>query len=256
MMKLSGKHVVITGGTSGIGFALAKELIARGNEVLAVDFSEENIKQAQLAEPRLLTKKVDLSNPTERVQLVAAIKKDFPAFDVWVNNAGIQRWINLKNATRDWDYYHQELAINFEAPVHLSTLILPEFLKRSAAAIINVSSGLVLTTGAWVPFYNASKNGVHGFTDALRLQVDDTPVEVFELLPPAVDTNLGGSGEHTYGVSLAEFIPAVIEQIEAGKPAITYGTSAEQYAATKAENQAMTQQVWQQFKENPAFKNA
>lgn len=256
MMELTGKHVVITGGTSGIGLALAKELIAKGNEVLAIDFSEKNINSAKLAEPRLLTKKADLSQAVEREQLVAEIKRDFPAFDVWVNNAGIQRWINLKNATKDWTYYQQELAINLEAPIHLSTLILPEFEKRAAAAIINVSSGLVLTTGAWVPFYTASKNGVHGFTDALRLQVDDTNIEVFELLPPAVNTDLGGSGEHTYGVSLAEFIPAVIQQIEAGQMAITYGTSAEQYAATKEENREMTQLVWQQFKENPAFKEA
>ncbi|MDT2612495.1 SDR family oxidoreductase [Enterococcus dongliensis] len=255
-MKLVNKHIVITGGTTGIGFQLAKHLLEAGNKVLVVDYSEQNINEALKKEPSLQTLQVDLSNPEERVELVGKLEEVFPEYDVFVNNAGIQRWINLQNADKDWSFYHQELAINFEAPMHLSMLTLNHLLTKKEAAIVNVSSGLVINPGAWVPLYTSGKTGLHGFTEALRLQLQDTAVDVFEIFPPAVNTELGGSTEHAYGVAVDEFIPAVLAQIEADQFHVTYGTSKEQFNASKEVNQQTTQNTWEMFKENPTFLNA
>ncbi|MBM7712800.1 SDR family oxidoreductase [Enterococcus xiangfangensis] len=255
-MELVNKHVVITGGTTGIGFNLAKKLLEAGNEVLVVDYSEKNIKEALESAPALKAIQADLSNAEERVKLVGKLEEEFPEYDVFINNAGIQRWINLKNADKDWSFYHQELAINFEAPMHLSILVMNHLLAKKEAAIINVSSGLVLTPGAWVPFYTSGKTGLHGFTETLRLQLQDTAVKIFEIFPPAVNTELGGSSEHSYGVAVNEFIPAVVAQIEDDQFHITYGTSEEQFNATKEFNQQATQNTWDMFKENPTFLNA
>lgn len=255
-MELKGKHIVITGGTTGIGFRLAKALLDLGNEVLVIDFSAENILQAQEKEPRLKAVQSDLSVPDEREKLVVKLLQEFPEFDVLINNAGIQRWINLSHSRNGWQYYHQELAINFEAPMHLITLTLQHLLKKKEAAIINVTSGLVINPGAWVPFYTAGKTGLHGFTESLRLQLQDSAMKVFEILPPAVNTSLGGSNEHSYGVSLDDFIPSVIAQIEDDEFHVTFDTSAVQFAATKEENDRQTQETWDLFKENPTYLNS
>ncbi|GAF40278.1 hypothetical protein FC83_GL003289 [Agrilactobacillus composti DSM 18527 = JCM 14202] len=255
-MELTGHHILITGGTTGIGLALAQALLARGNTVLAVDYSPENIKAAQVKSPQLQTHLTDLSSAAQRVALKDWVQTDFKDIDILINNAGIQRWINLLNLKHDWDWYHQELAINFEAQLHLTMLLLPLITQQPKGAIINVSSGLVTNPGAWVPLYTAAKTGVHGFTQALRLQLQDTPTKVFEILPPAVNTDLGGSGAHTYGVDLSEFIAAVLDQLTQDLPEITYGTSWDQLRATKAHNLATTQQTWELFKDNPNFKNA
>lgn len=257
-MKLVGHHVLITGGTTGIGFALAQKFVESGNEVLVVDFSQENIDHAKKTLPALQTFKADLSDASERQRLADWVSINYSQLDVLVNNAGIQRWINLQNTDnrQSWDWYHRELAINFEAPVHLTMLLLPLITSHKNGAIVNVSSGLVITTGAWVPIYTASKNGVHGFTQSLRLQLDNTDTSVFEILPPAVNTNLGGSGEHTYGNDLNEFVAAVFEQLGDDLPEITFDTSWTQLRATKQENRDMTEQVWEMFKDNPTYKDA
>ena len=254
-MKLNNQTIVITGGTTGIGigFALAQQLIEMGNQVIAVDFNEQNIQTAQQNEPRLHVIQADLITASAREQLVEELNAKFPDYSVLINNAGIQRWINLQNAHKDWSYYQQELQIDFEAPMHLSILTLDHLLHQSDAAIVNVSSGLVINPGVWVPFYTAGKTGLHGFTEFLRLQVDATGLKVFEILPPAVNTSLGGSNEHSYGSDLADFIPAVISQLENDVPHITFDTSTEQLNATKAENDERTKQTWAMFKDNPTY---
>ncbi|WP_461242605.1 SDR family oxidoreductase [Secundilactobacillus muriivasis] len=257
-MELVNHHVLITGGTTGIGFAIAQKLLALGNDVLVVDYSQANIDQAKKTQPALQTFKADLSSASERQRLADWVQVHFSDLDMLINNAGIQRWINLQNQDKrqSWDWYHQELAINFEAPLHLTMLLLPLITSHPNSAIINVSSGLVITTGAWVPLYTASKNAVHGFTQSLRLQLEEADTKVFEILPPAVNTNLGGSGEHTYGSDLNEFVSAVIDQLASDTPEITFDTSWTQLRATKQENNDMTEQVWHMFKDNPTFKNA
>lgn len=255
-MDLRHHNIIITGGTTGIGLAFAERFLDLGNTVLVVDYSVQNLMQAKQKRPDLLTYRADLSNPDLREEFADWVTEHFTDVDMLINNAGIQRWINLQNLKHDWAWYHQELAINLEAQLHLSMLLLPTITAKYEGAIVNVSSGLVINNGSWVPLYSASKAGVHGFTQALRFQLEDTPTRVFEILPPAVNTNLGGSGEHGYGSDLDQFADAVFDQLADDVPEITFDTSWDQLRASKEVNQETTAQTWQLFKNNPTFKDA
>ena len=248
-MNLSNKKIVITGGTSGIGFGLAKKFLDKGNEVLAVGFNQENIERALKEEPRLKVLNADLSKAEARINFVRELEDKFSEYNVIINNAGIQRQFSLMNADRDWDFYKAELAINFEAPLHLTLLMLNHLVKQKEAAIINVSSGLVINPGAWVPFYTSAKNGLHGFTEVLRLQLQDTPVYVAEIFPPAVDTGLGNTGDHSYGATVEDFVSSVVLQLEESRPYIVFGSSKTQFEATKEENRKQTLTNWEHFKD-------
>lgn len=255
-MKLTNRNIVITGGAGGIGFAMATEFINRGNTVVIVDNNAEALAQAKQQIPALITKTVNLTLNEERIALAQWLRTDFPDLDVLINVAGIQKWLNLQNMADDWDNYHAEVALNLEAPIHLITLLLKTLVANGDADIINVTSGLAVTPGTWVPVYSATKAGLRTFTEVLRLQLEDTTVKVHDILPPAVNTNLGGSNVHDYGTPLAEFTDAVFTQLAADQDDITYDTSTVQLAATKAENKAQTEKIWHIFKESYTFKNA
>ncbi|WP_288528082.1 SDR family NAD(P)-dependent oxidoreductase [uncultured Secundilactobacillus sp.] len=255
-MDLRHHNIIITGGTTGIGLALAERFLDLGNTVLVVDYSVQHLVEAKQKRPDLLTYRADLSNPDLREEFADWVTAHFKEVDMLINNAGIQRWINLTNIKHDWAWYHRELAINLEAQLHLTMLLLPTIVAKFEGAIVNVSSGLVINNGSWVPLYSASKSGVHGFTQALRHQLEDTKAHVFEILPPAVNTNLGGSGEHEYGSDLNQFVDAVFEQLAGDVPEITFATSWDQLRASKQVNEKTTEETWQLFKNNPTFKNA
>ncbi|QBO36626.1 SDR family NAD(P)-dependent oxidoreductase [Periweissella cryptocerci] len=255
-MKLTDRNIVITGGAGGIGFAMASEFVKRGNNVVIVDYNDDALLEAQKQVPALITKKINLALSDERVQLAQWINTEFQNVDMLINVAGIQKWVNLQNMQQDWANYHNEIAINLEAPIHLISLLLPTLVKAADADIINVTSGLAVTPGTWVPIYSATKAGLRTFTEVLRLQLEDTNVKVHDILPPAVNTNLGGGGVHDYGTPLAEFNDAVFEQLANDQNEITYDTSTVQLHATKAENQEQTENIWHIFKETDTFKNA
>jgi len=152
---------------------------------------------------------------------------------VLVNNAGIQQRIQLADEP-DWDLIHREIAINFESHVHLVTLFIPHLLRCQQPAIINVSSGLSFVPLARVPIYSATKAAIHSFTLSLRQQLRDTPIDVIEVIPPGVNTDLGGPGLHTWGVALDEFANAVFDEVQ--KPdvrEIAYQFSAESSRASR-----------------------
>jgi uncharacterized oxidoreductase len=117
---------------------------------------------------------------------------EFPQLNVLVNNAGIQRRVPCLADEDDWERTHQEIAINFEAPLHLSALFIPHLRKQKRAAIMNVTSGLGFAPIASAPIYSATKAALHSFTLSLRHQLLETPIRVAEIIPPAVNTDLGG----------------------------------------------------------------
>jgi uncharacterized oxidoreductase len=132
--------------------------------------------------------------------------------------------LNTK-AKEEWSYYTQEIAANLEAPIHLAMLFAPYLAQKEEAAILNVTSGLAFTPMAIAPIYSATKAGLHSFTMSLRHQLAGTPVEVIEIAPPAVNTDLGGAGLHTFGVPLNEFADGIFRGLAEGKTEIGYGTS-------------------------------
>jgi len=241
-MDVSGHTLLITGGASGIGLALAERFLDAGNDVVICGRRSEKLEQARAKHHALHTHVCDVSEASERVALADWAFAKFPQLDVLLNNAGIQNHLDL-TSNPDWKTIHQEIATNIEAHIHLATLFVPRLTKRPRAAIINVTSGLAFVPRAAVPVYSATKAAMRSFTLSLRRQLAGTSVEVLEIIPPAVDTDLGGVGLHTWGVPLKDFADAAFAQLREGKREATYGFSDDWKNASAEQRDAMFEQM-------------
>jgi uncharacterized oxidoreductase len=201
-MKTNGNTILITGGATGIGFALAEAFIKAGNKVLICGRRKAKLEEAREKLPQLQVRQCDLSQKKDRESLCDWVKDNYKDLNILVNNAGIQRAIDIKKGTAELFGGEDEVQVNFAAPIHLSAYFAPLLLKKKEAAIINVSSGLGFIPIAAMPVYCATKAGLHLFSVSLRHQLKGTPVKVFEIVPPAVDTELGkgttGDSEQEY----------------------------------------------------------
>lgn len=241
-MRLSGNTVLVTGGASGIGLGLAERFRRAGSEVVVCGRREERLREAQEKIPGLRVRTADLAGEDGRVALAEWVVRELPALNVLVNNAGIQVHTSLLEASH-WERFREELAINLHAPIHLSMLLLSHLRRQGRAAIVNVTSGLAFAPLARTPVYAATKAALHSFTLSLRRQLDGTSVEVIELIPPAVDTDLGGPGLHTFGVKVDELLDAVIPRIENGEREVAYGFAQQSSQASRAELDALAERM-------------
>jgi len=182
---------------------------------------ESTLKEATQKFPTVITRVCDLSLAGERENLFNWIAKEHNDLNVLVNNAGIQQWMSI---THD-DFFQRakdEIAINIEAPLHLISLFLD---LNSLNTVINVTSGLAFAPLAKVPVYCASKAFLHSFSLSLRYMLRSKNIEVIELIPPALNTDLGGKGIHDEFPPIGGFIESTFEQLKAGKSAISWGFS-------------------------------
>jgi uncharacterized oxidoreductase len=190
-MDVTGNTVLVTGGGTGIGLALAEAFAARGNQVIICGRRREKLEEAAARIPGLATRACDLSRPGERRRLAEWATARFPDLDVLVNNAGVQNAVDLLAGERDLPLAEEEVAVNLIAPLHLTALLVPHLAARPRAAVVNISSGLAFTPLAMAPVYCATKAAIHSLSLSLRHQLRDTPVRVFEAAPPIVETELG-----------------------------------------------------------------
>jgi len=233
-MKLTKNKILITGGASGIGFGLAKRFIEEGNTVIICGRREAALKEAAEKLPLVITKVCDLAIETGRIDLYNWVAENHSDLNVLINNAGIQNWMNIA----DEDFYQktqEEIATNILAPIHLTTL----FTRLNALnTIINVTSGLAFVPLASVPVYCGTKAFMRSFTLSLRHSLKSKNVEVIEMIPPALNTDLGGKGIHDAYPSVSDFVESVFEQMKAGKSELTFGTSE---ARADANNETITE---------------
>jgi uncharacterized oxidoreductase len=219
--------ILITGGATGIGFSLAETLVNAGNKVIICGRREGKLKEARDKLPQIQTKVCDVSREKERESLFNWVKSNFKDFNVLINNAGIQRMVNLKKGTRDLFSGENEVETNLIAPIYLSAYFIPLLLKKKESAIINVSSGLGFVPIASMPVYCATKAAVHSFTLSLRYQLRDTSIKVFEIIPPAVDTELGKGaaeeGDEYRGIPPSEVAKATLTAIANNEYEIVVG---------------------------------
>ncbi|HXD77056.1 MAG TPA: SDR family NAD(P)-dependent oxidoreductase [Puia sp.] len=220
-MQLSGNKILVTGGATGIGRGLTERFLEEKNTVIVCGRREPALQELAGHHPGLITRRCDLGDRDQREDLFEWIKKEHPDLNVLVNNAGIQNWMSVS----DTDFFQrarQEIAINIEAPLHLTALFLglPSF-----ATILNVTSGLSFSPLAKVPVYSATKAFFHSFTLSLRHQLAAKGIEVIEIIPPALNTDLGGIGIHDAHPPVSDFIAAIFQQLKEGRNELTFGFS-------------------------------
>lgn len=223
-MELTGHTVLVTGGTSGIGLEIARIFHNAGSKVIICGRRENLLASLKSEHKGLETFAVDLAQDSERVRLAQWVTQNFPGLNVLVNNAGVQEHVDVRDADF-WERTNQEIDINYKAPIHLSSLLLPVLEKNRPSFILNVTSGLAFAPLARIPVYCSTKAGLHSFTLSLRHIGKSMGIEVVEIIPPAVNTDLGGVGLHTFGAPLDNYAAAVKEQLLEGRAEITYGTS-------------------------------
>jgi uncharacterized oxidoreductase len=220
-MKISNNKIIITGGGSGIGLGLTERFLKENNTVIICGRRESVLKDVAKKHPGVITKICDLSRESEREDLYAWISEKHNDLNVLINNAGIQQWMSVS----DEDFFQkakEEIAINVEAPLHLTSL----FLKLNTLnTVINVTSGLSFVPMARMPVYSASKAFFHSYTLSLRHNLRPKNIEVIEMIPPALNTDLGGKGLHNSAPAVSDFIDAIFLQLALGKTEVSFGFS-------------------------------
>jgi uncharacterized oxidoreductase len=204
-MKLLGSTVLITGGGSGIGLAFAEALIQRRNEVI---IAARSLDKLQAARSRgLQAIKADIADPESVRSLAQTIAEKYPSTSVVVHNAAICKREDLL-APGNAGLREQTLATNVMGPMQLTEALLPHLLTQPSATIAIVTSGLAFVPSAFYPTYSASKSALHSYSQSLRFQLRETSVRVVEIVPPYVQTELGGPAQATdpNAMPLREFI--------------------------------------------------
>jgi len=209
--------VLITGGSDGIGFGLARRFLAAGATVLVTGRNALKLEAAVAAAPGLKTLVNDIGVPEHREALAQHVRAQCPGLRVLINNAGIQRRVALADDQAPWAERQRELDILFSAVLHLNHLLVPVLLQHGRPGLIaNVSSGGAFIPQPFAPVYSACKAAIHSYTTNLRFALSDTPVRVVEIIPPAVRTGLMGAGA-THGVDLDAFCDAIFAGLESGQ---------------------------------------
>ena len=227
-MKISGNTVLITGGATGIGLALAEAFSKKGNEVIICGRRKNKLIAAQKRLPKIHVRVCDISKDKNRKALFDWATANFKKLNILVNNAGIQREIDLTKGIADLESGEDEIRVNLEAPVYLSTLFIPHLTQQKESAIIDISSGLAFIPIASMPVYCATKAAIHSFNLSLRYQLAGTRVKVYEVVPPIVDTELdkgarGRRGQANRGIKPEEVAAATMKGIENDDSEIVIG---------------------------------
>ncbi|MFN7111325.1 MAG: SDR family oxidoreductase [Brevundimonas sp.] len=216
-MNITGDTILITGGGTGIGRALAEALHARGAQIIITGRREDVLKDTVAANPGMAWATLDVADPAAVAAFGAQIVRDHPALNVVILNAGIMKVEDLKARPFDFETVEATIATNLLGPIRLTAALLPHLQAQPAATIMTVTSGLAFIPLAATPTYNATKAAIHSWTQSLRHQLRDTAIEVLELAPPGVATDLmPGHAQNPNSMPLADYTAEVIGLIERG----------------------------------------
>ena len=247
-MNISGNTVLITGGATGIGYAMAESFLKAGNEVIICGRRKEKLIEAQSRHPEFHIKVCDVAKENDRLELLEWSTTEFSNLNILVNNAGIQRDIDFTKGISDYLSGENEININLESPIILSGLFIPYFTGKKGTAIINITSGLGFVPAARTPVYSATKAGMHAFSMALRHQLLKTGIKVYEIVPPAVESELNREGRAKRGnfkidLKPDEFVTAIMKDLEKDIFEIGYGMTSGLLKASREDLDKTFQQM-------------
>jgi uncharacterized oxidoreductase len=204
-MQMTDNTILVTGGGTGIGRGLAESLHQLGNQVIIAGRRLEPLLAVAEASPGIRYLSLDQGDAADIRRFAIELSDKYPELNVIVNNAGIQRVEDLTSPGPG--AAEQTIAINLLGPIRLTAALLQLLLGKPHAAILNVTSGLAFMPSALTPTYCASKAALHSYTQSLRYQLRETPVQVIEIIPPQVQTALQGDrGFDPRGMPLDEYI--------------------------------------------------
>ncbi|HUN96022.1 MAG TPA: SDR family NAD(P)-dependent oxidoreductase [Bradyrhizobium sp.] len=209
-MKLSGNTILITGGGSGIGRELAREFHQAGNNVIIVGRRQDVLDEVVAAHPGMIARRLDMHDGPAIAEFAAQVTADHPGLNVVVNNAGImigEDKIELLIA-------EEIISINLLGPIRLTSALLRHLMAQPQSAIVNVSSALAFVPLVFAPTYCATKAALHSWSVSIRGQLRNTSVEVIELIPPGVQTDLlPGHSQNPRAMPLHAFMAETIAQL-------------------------------------------
>jgi len=189
-MNKSNQIVLITGGGSGIGLALAKKFLENKNTVIITGRNLAKLKKVKAENPNLHIFQSDVTNDAEVRKLALDIQQKFNGLDILINNAGVMNLVDAGNEENDLQKQMQEIEINFNSPIRVLHNFLPLLKKSKNAVLVNVSSGLAYVPFAQAPVYSGTKSALHFWTKSIRPQLKPHNIKVVELMPPVVKTDI------------------------------------------------------------------
>jgi len=250
VMKLTGRTILITGGSAGIGLAFALKFAELGNEVIVTGRRQKVLDEVKANHPNLQAIRSDVADPAQIAALARNIKDNYPKLDVLMNNAGIMLHKNLKVPAPDLDGLIAEVNINVAGVMRMSSAFI-DILTANEGTIINVSSGLAFVPLPSAPIYSATKAAVHAYTQSLRFQLEETGVEVIELMPPVVKTELSAEMSEGDGVTVItthELVKQSFASLKAGALEIRPGQAKQLAFMRRFAPNFINRQLWKASK--------
>src|SRR5690348_2027386 len=225
-MNLKNRTILITGGSAGIGLAFALKFVELGNQVIVTGRRQAVLNAVKAKHPQLHTIQSDVADPAQIAALATRVKAGFPKLDVLMNNAGIMLYKNLRAPATDLAGLTAEMNINVGGVIGMTSAFI-DILTSNQGTVINVSSALAFVPLPAAPVYSATKAAIHSYTQSLRFQLEESGVEVIELMPPAVKTGL--TAELSEGglnlISTDEVVKRSFASLKAGALEIRPGQS-------------------------------
>lgn len=249
-MNLTGRTILITGGSAGIGLAFAVKFLELDNQVIVTGRRQAVLDQVKAKYPNIHTIQSDVADPSQIAALAKRVKAGFPKLDVLFNNAGIFLLKNLKSPAADLDGLMTEMNINAGGVVRMTSAFI-DILTANKGTVINLSSALAFVPLPCAPIYCATKAAIHSYTQSLRFQLEETGVEVIEIMPPAVKTALTTDLPEGDGISLIttdELIKLSFASLRAGALEIRPGQSKQLAFLRRLAPDFINAQLWKASK--------
>jgi uncharacterized oxidoreductase len=250
-MKLFNRTILITGGSAGIGLAFALKFLELGNEVIITRRRQTLLDEVQAKYPKLNIIQSDISNPQQIATMAKRMKTEFPKLDVLVNNAGMSLYKNLTSSVEDLEGLTTEMNTNVGGVIRMTSAFI-DILKANNGTLINVSSALTFVPMPCIPIYCAIKAAIHSYTQSLRFQLENTSVEVIEVMPPAViKTEMTADLDKSKDIKMIstdELIKLTFSGLKSGKLEILPGQSSQLAFMRRLAPNFINGQLWKASK--------